>query len=283
MRKTTALIGIIVAMSVVIVVLLVLILLRTKGRCFEGTLDERLPDLHHVVFGGGAKLFAAAAASASKTALISGAATSESYSEGTMLRLYREAYPDTPEHPCTQRGYGYWRWKPTLILDKMDDPRVQEGDLLLYTDSAVDTHHLEVFAKSMLDETLDLLCFRRDEKLRPFSTRESQIRLELSDSVLDGYFAVEAAVFLMRNNVRTKMMLERWRDAMKDPLVVEDSTEPEPEGFKDHRHDQVVLSAVVNHMVDAGELNVRFLPIIRKNCHFLHHRSRSLNALIWRT
>jgi len=48
----------------------------------------------------------------------------------------------SPEFPTTERGYGFWRWKPEMIIDRMNgtefvDP-LKDGEILIYSDAGIE-------------------------------------------------------------------------------------------------------------------------------------------------
>ena len=76
------------------------------------------------------------------------------------------------------RGYGYWCWKPEVILMALD--KIQEGDQLLYTDAGC---HLNIDGKKRLIEYFNILD-KEEKGIVCFQTK--QPNKENSTLIYDG-------------------------------------------------------------------------------------------------
>jgi hypothetical protein len=147
------------------------------------------------------------------------------------------------------RGYGYWVWKPQIILQAMR--RLEDGDELVYVDSG---SHLIPGAKNRMEDYLNLartsqagiVAFQLDmpeknwckaDLLDYFGGLENP---EMSDSG-----QVQGGAIIMVRNQSTINFLERWLNIVHlRPDLVDDSPSNIPNfgGFREHRHDQAVFS-----------------------------------------
>ena len=170
----------------------------------------------------------------------------ENHLDKTFKTKHPEVCPDV-------RGFGYWVWKPQIILQtltKMDD-----GDVLLYADAGC---HLNSKAiKRFIDYTNQVrinqsgflvFCspamperyYTKGDLLDYFSIR--------SDSKMTESGQIQATAFLMRKDKQTVEVINRWLQVMTEyPNLIDDSPSRSPNlsGFREHRHDQSVFSILM--------------------------------------
>ena len=165
------------------------------------------------------------------------------------------------------RGFGYWVWKPQIILQALN--HVNHGDFVLYVDSGC---HLNPFGMSRFNEYLADLSFSpsgicafqgKSSGLRAGYERRSFIdyteRLWTKPEVFD-YFGVTedprftssgqvcATAMLFIKNNQSLGTLTEWRDICSDRIDLLDDSRWLGDGtdtFIDHRHDQSLFSMIV--------------------------------------
>lgn len=170
------------------------------------------------------------------------------------------------------RGFGYWCWKPQIILqilDKMDD-----GDLLQYTD--VGCHMNKKGRKRLLDyfaltenSELGVLAFQAIPPTPPLQFDDRQL-FDLPDfkwakgDLLD-YFGVRngknlinsqtigATVIFFKKSDSSVNLVKKWQKVIYDDFALIDDTpskSPNIPGFIEHRHDQAIFSLLckLNHI-----------------------------------
>lgn len=144
-----------------------------------------------------------------------------------------------------ERGAGYWLWKPYCILDAMS--RVNEGDIILYADAGA-----EVIAD--LSPLFDLcvrqngiVLFRAHGHLnRLWIKRDCFVLMNCDCEKYWNAEQVSAGYGFFLKNDRVKIFLQEWLNYACNPAIITDAPNvaglPDLPEFKDHRHDQAILS-----------------------------------------
>ncbi len=138
------------------------------------------------------------------------------------------------------RGGGYWLWKPYFISKTLK--MMAENDVLLYIDSSA------VFREKIYD-LLDL-AKQKDIILFPnFHSNRGMIKKIVIDKMVNGdesyldKVQLDGSTILLRNTAKTRKLVEEWLKLCEDPELITDSpSKNEYPDFKDHRHDQAILS-----------------------------------------
>jgi len=147
------------------------------------------------------------------------------------------------------RGFGFWIWKPQLILQALRS--VPEGDWVLYADigchiSPEKHSALDYFVKTALGSEVPLLGFRLEDndvqwsKLKLRNLFKEALSLEEMEQ---GQIA--ATVLLVQNSRNAVDFVTEWNAlGESDHGLIDDTTATldEDETFIEHRHDQSTLS-----------------------------------------
>jgi FkbM family methyltransferase len=165
------------------------------------------------------------------------------------------------------RGFGYWIWKPKVILDAFEDMR--DGDSLLYADAGF---HLNPNGVSRLKEYVSelhetddgILLFKyfplpqivslngnreyMNWRNHQWCKGDLARHFELADdqAFLDDY-SVCAGALLLKKSKASMDIVSEWLATMEsDYHLIDDSpsVHPNPAGFIEHRHDQAVLNCI---------------------------------------
>ena len=147
------------------------------------------------------------------------------------------------------RGYGYWVWKPQVILQALE--RLQTGDVLLYLDSG---SHLVPGGRDRLIEYFQL-AKRSESGILAFQltlTEELWTKGDLLEHMeARGHLGlrktpqVQAAAIVLEKRPEVVALMEAWLDIFRlnfDLVDDSPSTTPNATGFRGHRHDQSVFS-----------------------------------------
>lgn len=186
----------------------------------------------------------------------------------------RRDFPDFwKEHgafiEANPRGCGYWLWKPFLILRRLQAMR--EGDILLFADAGCE---LNPYGKQRLAEYLEmcarhsvvtfLVAARSEYPVKHWTKMDTMLHLdpELQTAERAQH---ESGVILLKKNRRTLDMAREWFAvcAGNDYHYLDDSESVAPNdgNFREHRHDQAVVTLLlVKHGLDfclTGERNFR--------------------------
>lgn len=181
------------------------------------------------------------------------------------------------------RGFGYWVWKPRIILDTLD--KIDNGDILLYLDMGC---HLNSRGKEKL------LAYCEEVKQNESGFLVSQLELIRKEcfwtkgDLLD-YFRMrgekgiyfpqyQAGILFIRKEPKTVSLIHSWLDVYYEDFHLADDTpsrSPNEPGFVEHRHDQSILSLLLKRygtsVIPLQEvyrpvwnLYTRFYPILMK-------------------
>lgn len=150
----------------------------------------------------------------------------------------------------SQRGFGYWIWKPYLIMKLMET--LDEGDVILYMDSGCQLNYdaldrLEFYYEKALETGgvyfklthPELMFTKMDTYKRVFPDKEED-REELQNC---------ATAMLLKVSEENKNFVNEWYSTcIEDSYKFVDDTDSEIENseiFVDHRHDQSIFSLLV--------------------------------------
>lgn len=149
------------------------------------------------------------------------------------------------------RGNGYWIWKPFLILKTFEI--LEEGDIVLYSDAGLKVmdNLTPLFDVTPNNKNNGRVIFRVPwvglQHIAKIWTKRDCFVLTNSDE--PKYWnapMTNGAVSLWQKNDENTAFLKEWLRFIKDPRIVTDDTNvcgsPNFMEFKDHRHDQSVLT-----------------------------------------
>lgn len=164
------------------------------------------------------------------------------------------------------RGFGYYSWKPQVILQALEDSK--DGDLVQWLDigsvlNATQTIRLQKYFDEANDSPSGMLAFSAPEYprwlLNPrkagkemfeyqwtkgdiFDACDSRDRKEITHTT-----QVATGAIFLRNCSKTRSFIERWLSLIwSDPTLVDDSPSRSDNfpGFIENRHDQSVFSVL---------------------------------------
>ena len=177
------------------------------------------------------------------------------------VRLYgadhpavRHAAEENPEIMCKPRGAGYWLWKPYIILDAMD--RVEPGTVLIYTDAGqryiADPSPLVALAMKQDIVLFHHINFRQSD----WTKRDCFVLMGADAPEYWDARQLDASIQIYRAGAKARNFLLELQSAMRDPHVLSDQLNtcglPNLEGFRDHRHDQSILTILaIKHRVQS--------------------------------
>ena len=137
------------------------------------------------------------------------------------------------------RGFGYWLWKPYIILDALT--KLNFGETLLYTDAGVlivnDPNCLNVCLKFS-----DIVCFSL------YGIDEN----DWSKDVLIKYIGIEpdfgetwqrsASYIVIKKTQRSTAFCEEWLQLCKKKYLIDNTNLSTHKNFQFHRNDQSIFS-----------------------------------------
>jgi hypothetical protein len=150
------------------------------------------------------------------------------------------------------RGLGYWLWKPYIILDAMS--KAQDGDVIFYIDSG-DLFFPEVDGESMIKVIESHLAYSSclfisyGNHNATWTKKDCFVYMDCDNEKYWNAPQLEAGVSYWTANVKSKEILQEWLEYCKDARILTDSKNAcgleDYYSFKDHRHDQSILSNIV--------------------------------------
>jgi hypothetical protein len=188
-------------------------------------------------------------------------------SESDLTESYFRDFETLFEEPS--RGYGFWSWKPDVILRALAP--LSEGEMLLYADAGC---HLNRFGLSRLDDYIEWLQTAGNDVLafqyRPMSPMPSDFPSEKIQALLDAAYtkrevqsflerrwakeirlkgsSVAAGIILIQKSRGSVEFFEEWRELMAaDPSLLTDafSERLQSAEFIEPRHDQSLFSLLL--------------------------------------
>lgn len=175
-------------------------------------------------------------------------------SSAAMHQIFDVIIPYQPHHIDPQyyeahqnilsqkRGAGYWLWKPYFILKTLKI--MPENDILVYTDSSgVFRDGIYKLLDIMKDN--NILVFPNFHSNRSNIKREVIRRIANDDSSLLDKVQLDGSLILIKNNEKTRAIIQQWLHFCEIPSLLTDiPSDNEYPDFKDHRHDQAILSVI---------------------------------------
>jgi hypothetical protein len=177
-----------------------------------------------------------------------------------------------------KRGFGYWLWKPYLILQTIN--QLKDGDILLYLDCGCE---LDLSEKKYLLEYIEIV---KKDKIMFCDTKcieqmwNKQDLIELLNMNNKEYLTSsqnEAGALLIFVCDETRKFVEEWYTIACDYHNIDDSPSiiPNCKEFKEHRHDQSIFSLLTK------KHNIFSTRCIKSHCiKYLRNRSGNSNLTI---
>lgn len=143
------------------------------------------------------------------------------------------------------RGNGYWLWKPYLVAQSLS--LLSAGDYLFYSDSG--SHFLEPLNplfELAATSSHDMVCFELEHPEQHWTKRDAFLLLGCDQPAYRQSRQRLSGWILWRKSSWTVHFVQEWLAAMTDPRLATDQPnglgQPNYRGFREHRHDQSVLS-----------------------------------------
>lgn len=145
-------------------------------------------------------------------------------------------------------GYGYWVWKPQIILQALN--KMQAGDLLVYLDNGSHLNpdgarRLNDYLEIAQDSSTGILAFQLDFPESDWCKEDLFARIEQEYPPSRDSNQVQAGAIVFHHRESVVAFLEKWLSIFREDFTLVDdtpSTLPNGPEFKAHRHDQAVFS-----------------------------------------
>lgn len=192
-----------------------------------------------------------------------------------------------------QKGAGYWLWKPYFILHTLKN-EILNDEVLFYSDSGV------VFIDSFEDilnffesSNLSQIIFETQQPEKIWTKRQLFIELGCDNEKYANSKQRIGGYSMWKKNEANIRFLEEWLTFAQNPDLITDSDNtielPNYSGFKEHRHDQSILSLLskihdISAYRDPSQFGNKFKHLYPESNYeqfiFLQ-RQRNLNTLVF--
>lgn len=210
-----------------------------------------------------------------------------------------------PFEESTERGYGFWKWKPRIILEKINGGHLSEplpdGDILIYADAGVEFINNVSHIIDRMDQ--DIFLFGNNWEHAHWCKRDIVEKVmgptaftywpweRFGDFPNHGK-QVQASVIFFRVSDYTRKFVKEWLDwcLFEGGRLIDDSpsrTPNHPE-FQENRHDQAILTTMAYRegiklhwwpaIYNDGQFTYEKLPVYAGDDYpaiFHHHRKRN--------
>lgn len=143
-----------------------------------------------------------------------------------------------------ERGYGYWLWKPYFILQVLNS--VPPNDIVMYADAGntVISHLSPLFH---LCQKEDIVIFQvHGHNNGTWTKRDAFVLMDCDTDFYHTAQQVCGSPILFKNKELSRDFVEKWLFYCQNVSILTDSPnisgKPNLPQFRDHRHDQSVLS-----------------------------------------
>jgi hypothetical protein len=146
------------------------------------------------------------------------------------------------------RGAGYWVWKPFIILDALN--KIQNNDILMYSDSGCHFINTIEYILPILDASKNkVLVFNLAQIEKDWTKRDCFVTLGCDKSEFTDSKQIMSTFFLCKKSDFAIHVVNEWYKLISDFHMVADefispSVNKNYDSFKEHRHDQSLLSLV---------------------------------------
>ena len=194
------------------------------------------------------------------------------YGDNDLDSEFREKYKDVLSF---KRGYGYWLWKPYLILKTLMESN--EEDIILYIDSTdLPTPKLFEFVYNHFEKN-DILLFKQHYLHDEWTKRDCFILMDCDDEKYHNQVQLEAGIVGIKKTEFNINLMKEWLKYCSDRFVVTDLPSlcgfPNMKGFKEHRHDQSILT----------NLSIKYdIPSYQFDSNYVSYNSPKLQRLIYK-
>jgi hypothetical protein len=150
------------------------------------------------------------------------------------------------------RGYGYWAWKPRLLLEIFELSK--PGDIICYADSGCQISHFgaEIFKRNVAQcRENGALFFHMSEYVEKNWSKSKLIEYlgALGNKEVTDTPMIQATYFYLEVNKKNYNLLTNWANltVVNNYALINDDDSYGVEGanFVEHRHDQSILSILV--------------------------------------
>ena len=153
---------------------------------------------------------------------------------------------DNNEIMSSERGAGYWLWKPYIINEQFN--LHNEGDIVMYSDSgAVFARHMQPLFNTIAEESSGIIAFSLagGHFERQYNRKRVIESFDLDTETISRTPQLMASFIMFRICEESRKIVEYWLNKCVQPDLIMDKSTRDPDEFPefiDHRHDQALWS-----------------------------------------
>jgi len=162
------------------------------------------------------------------------------------------------QHFQYKRGAGYWVWKPQILVNALS--KVNYGDIVMYSDSGCHFIHSMNPVFEILENTeKKIVVFQLAQTEDCWTKRDCFIQMECDTPEFVYSKQIMSTFFLCKKTDFSLFIANEWQRMISNfHMVADESVSPSVNGnypnFKEHRHDQSLLSLICKkHKVSCME------------------------------
>ena len=194
------------------------------------------------------------------------------YGDNDLNLEFREKYKDVLSF---KRGYGYWIWKPYLILKTLLEST--NDDIVLYIDSTdLPTLKLFEFVNNHFEKN-DILLFKQHYHHDEWTKRDCFVLMDCDGEIYHNKIQLEAGVVGIKKTEFNINLMNEWLKYCANKFIVTDLPNlcgfTNYNNFKEHRHDQSILT----------NLAIKYdIPSYQFNYDYISYNTPDLQKLIYK-
>ncbi|MEI6799157.1 MAG: hypothetical protein WCO04_08080 [Pseudomonadota bacterium] len=161
-----------------------------------------------------------------------------------------------------RRGAGYWIWKAHIIQAEMNNSR--DGDVLMYCDAGCGIdNRLKLNFSKINPDTFDLTLFELDNHTIESWTNQFTLHAMGVTKQTSSENLFAGGVILLRNGEPARNLVKCWIECCEEDesACLIDRNDLEPRIFREHRHDQSILSILTRAAISQNFLKVKSIPV----------------------
>ena len=191
-----------------------------------------------------------------------------------------------------KRGNGYWLWKPYFIFKTLNE-KLDYGDYLIYTDATVlYKNNINILIDFINKKNKDMWFYKLPHLEKTYCKRDCFILMGADSPYFTNTYTYNAAFQLYKKSDFSMNFLKEYIYYGKDKRIITDDINtfslPNYNEFKDHRHDQSILSILIKkyNQANSGKPNINYTLINNLNnempfifCHYRRKYFKNYNDL----
>ena len=184
-----------------------------------------------------------------------------------------------------KRGNGYWLWKPYFILKTLKQ-KLKDGDYLIYTDACIlykdNSRKLIDF---LINKKAEIWLYKLGHFEKHWTKRDAFILMDADNTYYQETFQYNAAMQIYRKSKFTENFLNKYLYYSQDKRIITDEPNTQLlsnlDGFRDHRHDQSILSLLVKKYSQANSgnknIDIKIINSLKSEMPYIFCHYRRMN------